>query len=74
MGVGVGGEADSAVLTNFCDPAFPPRRLKGLAFREMFRWLSQTLRTTTRRAPTRNLVDNLAEDDDIDDFAIHYDA
>ena len=43
FGVGV-EEADMSVLTRICSPSRPPVRLSGLNFRDLFVWLSASLK------------------------------
>jgi len=42
FGIGVEG-ADLKALNDFCPPNRPPLKLKGLAFSELFQWLSKSL-------------------------------
>ncbi|GAB4578486.1 MAG: VWA domain-containing protein [Anaerolineales bacterium] len=42
FGIGVEG-ADLKALSQFCPPNRPPLKLKGLAFSELFQWLSKSL-------------------------------
>lgn len=72
MGIGVGEEADPEILRAFCSSGFPPRHLNGTSFRPLFRWLSQTLRSTTRRSTNHSPLPAMQEDDELDDFSIDY--
>ncbi len=62
MAVGVGPSADMEVLGRLCLPSQPPVRLRGLQFKALFRWLSRSIRQTTRHSidhsPARLPYDN----------------
>ena len=47
--IGVGG-ADMTMLAKL-DPPRPPAALRGLQFREFFRWVSDSLQTASRSRP-----------------------
>ena len=48
--VGVRG-ADMRTLGQICSPSRPPLSLKGLQFRELFRWLSSSLGGVAKSRP-----------------------
>lgn len=48
--IGIGAEADMAVLQQF-SPTRQPLRLRGLKFKEFFQWLSQSVAQTSRSMP-----------------------
>jgi len=48
--IGIGGDADMAVLSRF-SPGRPPMRLQGLAFREFFEWLSKSVSKVSQSMP-----------------------
>lgn len=50
-GIGVGDDADMTTLARL-SPGRPPLRLKGLAFQEMFRWLSKSQSQRSRSSNT----------------------
>lgn len=70
MGIGIGEGADLDVVNRFCHPEFPARTLDGLNFRDLFRWLSQTLRTTTQRTPVAQIAASVGQDEELLDFTI----
>lgn len=52
--IGIGPEADMAVLGRF-SPARTPLRLRGTKFREFFQWLSQSVSRTSMSMPGENV-------------------
>lgn len=73
MAVGVGDDADPEVLRELCSDDLPPRHLSGLRFNELFRWIGETLRSTTQRGINANLLSDMNDDADIDGFSTSYD-
>ena len=51
LGIGIGDNVDMDTLIEICPPSFPPVKLKGLNFREFFRWLADSLSQVSRSAP-----------------------
>ncbi|WP_193510177.1 VWA domain-containing protein [Cryobacterium sp. BB736] len=49
--IGIGGDADMAVLARFSPPDRPPLRLQGLKFKEFFEWLSKSVSRVSRSTP-----------------------
>lgn len=57
-------QANLEALRFFCPPSRPPLKLKGLMFREMFRWLTGTFSRISRSTPGDGLpLDNPAAPD-----------
>lgn len=52
MGVGIGAEVDMGTLGKIVPPAPGAHKLKGLHFREFFRWLSDSLRVVSSGSTT----------------------
>lgn len=50
FGVGVDG-ADQRTLNRLCPPNRPSQKLRGLSFREMFLWLTRTLKAVSCTSP-----------------------
>ena len=48
LAVGIGPHADMSLLSQLCPTGQEPVRLRGLRFKELFRWLSATVRECTR--------------------------
>lgn len=48
--IGIGADADMTALARF-SPTRPPLRLKGLAFREFFEWLSKSVSRVSQSTP-----------------------
>lgn len=48
--IGIGADADMATLAKF-SPTRPPLRLKGLAFKEFFEWLSKSVSRVSQSTP-----------------------
>lgn len=48
--IGIGADADMSVLARF-SPGRPPLRLKGLAFKEFFEWLSRSVSKVSQSMP-----------------------
>jgi uncharacterized protein YegL len=51
FGIGIGDQADLEELAKFCPSNRPPKRLKGLKFKEFFQWLSQSLSRVSQSTP-----------------------
>ncbi|HMU99350.1 MAG TPA: VWA domain-containing protein [Chitinophagales bacterium] len=49
--IGIGDEADLDELSRCCPAKRPPKRLKGLKFKEFFQWLSQSLSRVSQSTP-----------------------
>lgn len=55
VAVGIGSAADLSTLGTFTSPELPPRRLQGLCFREFFKWLADSLRSTSGSGDLSNI-------------------
>ncbi|GKV74473.1 VWA domain-containing protein (plasmid) [Paenarthrobacter sp. AT5] len=53
--IGIGKDADMAVLTRFSPVDRPPLRLQGLKFKEFFEWLSKSVSRVSRSTPGDNV-------------------
>lgn len=66
IGIGIGEDADFETLSDILPSDSGPIKLKGLSFREFFRWLSDSLRSVSSSAVSEQ--DNIAYAD-ISDWA-----
>lgn len=53
--IGIGKDADMAVLARFSPVDRPPLRLQGLKFKEFFEWLSKSVSRVSRSTPGDNV-------------------
>jgi uncharacterized protein YegL len=51
FGIGIGNRADLQQLSKCCPSNRPPKRLKGLKFKDFFQWLSQSLSKVSQSTP-----------------------
>lgn len=54
--VGVGDGVDYTILKQIAPPSRPPMRLKGLGFRELFKWLSASLSSVSKSRTNEQAV------------------
>lgn len=51
FGIGIGDRCDLNILSDFCPSSRPPKKLKGLQFKEFFSWLSQSMARVSVSTP-----------------------